>query len=155
MKTLSIHYLQHVPFEGLAAIQDWIQSRGHHVSSSLLYKKDHSFPDIQSIDWLLVMGGPMGVYEEENYPRLAEEKKYIKQAIQAGKTVIGICLGAQLIANVLGAKIYPNVEKEIGWYPITFTDQAAKDHLFTFFPRQMDVFHWHGDTFDLPMEPHS
>lgn len=150
MRSLSIHYLQHVPFEGLAAIQDWIQLRGHHATSTLLYEKDPIFPDIDRIDWLLVMGGPMGINEENVYPWLVEEKKYIKKAIQAGKTVIGICLGAQLIANVLGAKVYPNKEKEIGWYPITFTDEAKEDDLFSSFPKQMYVFHWHGDTFDLP-----
>lgn len=88
------------------------------------------------------MGGPMGVYEEEQYPWLTTEKKLIREAIAAGKPVLGICLGAQLIAAALGAKVYPNKEKEIGWYPVQFHPDLA--------PSPTTVFHWHGDTFDLP-----
>jgi GMP synthase-like glutamine amidotransferase len=102
------------------------------------------------IDWLVVMGGPMGVFDEAAYPWLAEEKSFIRNAIQNGKTVIGICLGSQLIAGVLGAGVYPNHQKEIGWYDVNLTESAIKHPLFNNFEDKFTVFHWHGDTFDIP-----
>jgi GMP synthase-like glutamine amidotransferase len=93
------------------------------------------------------MGGPMGVYDEDKYSWLNSEKEFIKNAIQSDKTVLGVCLGAQLIASSLGAKVYPNAQKEIGWFPIS---TATADHLLSENSDPFPVFHWHGDTFDLP-----
>jgi GMP synthase (glutamine-hydrolysing) len=146
---LNIHYFIHVPFEGIAYIKDWAEEKGHKLSATEFYK-DKNLPGIDDFDWLIIMGGPMSVNEEEKYPWLNDEKKIIKEAIEFGKVVIGICLGAQLIADVLGAKVYKNRYKEIGWYPIHLT-QAAKQHsLFSSLPSELVVFHWHGETFDLP-----
>jgi GMP synthase-like glutamine amidotransferase len=100
------------------------------------------------VDWLIVMGGSMNVYEYRNHPWLREEKRFIETAIGQGKHVLGICLGAQLIADVLGAKVYQNQEKEIGWFPITLRPEARS--FFADGPSPLEVFHWHGDTFDLP-----
>ena len=107
-------------------------------------------PAVELIDWLIVMGGPMGIAEEGDYPWLAEEKTFIKQAIDQGKRVLGICLGAQLIANVLGAAVYPNREKEIGRFPVYTTEDAEQSSIIDYLPRKLEVFHWHGNTFDIP-----
>ena len=151
MANLRIHYLQHVAFEGLGSIEEWALTNGHSLSVTRLYE-DPTYTDINEIDWLIVMGGPMGVYDEDKYEWLIEEKKYIQQAIKAGKTVLGICLGSQLIAEVLGAKVYPNKEKEIGWFDIHLTAAAANNELLFNAPQKIKVFHWHGDTFDLPKD---
>lgn len=151
MANLRIHYLQHVAFEGLGSIEEWALNNGHLLSVTKLYEAA-VYLDINEIDWLIVMGGPMGVYDEDKYGWLIEEKKYIQQAIAAGKTVLGICLGSQLIAEVLGAKVYPNNEKEIGWFDIHLTPTAVNNELFFDAPPTIKVFHWHGDTFDLPKD---
>ncbi len=146
-KLLRAHYLQHVPFEGLGSIETWLQDSGYQITCSQLY---HSvdFPRVEDIDLLVIMGGPMSVNDENVYPWLVEEKKFIKNIIEAGTSTLGICLGAQLIANSMGGKVFPNSVKEIGWFPI----QASKtegDGIFQF-PEEIDVFHWHGETFNLP-----
>ena len=149
MNKLSIHALTHVPFEGLGCIEQWIHSNNHLLTHTHLYE-DHHFPEVTEIDWLIIMGGPMGVYDDVEYPWLAEEKIFIRQAIDAGKTIIGICLGAQLIAEALGARVYPNDQKEIGWFDVKLSETAQKHPLFENFEKQFHVFHWHGDTFDIP-----
>lgn len=149
MKTLRIHYLQHVPFEDLGCIETWAVGEGHPLSSTRFFELD-LLPELSEFDWLIVMGGPMGVYDDDKYNWLSPEKEFIRNSIQAGKTVLGICLGAQLIASALGAKVYPNREKEIGWFPVS--PEPDVDSI-KFIGRAGDVvpvFHWHGDTFDLP-----
>jgi GMP synthase-like glutamine amidotransferase len=146
---MRIHYLQHVPFEGLGNIEEWIRARGYPVSVTRLYQGE-ALPNIADIDWLIVMGGPMGAYEEDIYPWITGEKNFISQSISAGKKVLGICLGAQLIASVLGARVFPNRYKEIGWYPLSLTADGAASGPFKGFPAEFMAFHWHGDTFDLP-----
>lgn len=148
MKTLRIHYLQHVPFEGPGCIADWASAKGHSLSATKFFE-NNQLPELSDFDWLIVMGGPMGVYDEEKYDWLNPEKEFIRQAIDAGKTVLGICLGSQFIASALGAKVYPNSEKEIGWFPIF---PAPEDQLLGESSDPFPVFHWHGDTFDLPSE---
>jgi GMP synthase-like glutamine amidotransferase len=144
---MNIHYFKHVPFEGLGSMYDWVKNPEHKVTGTKFYE-DHKLPFVDICDMLIVMGGPMGVYDERLYPWMKEEKKFIEKAIAKGKKVIGICLGAQMIADVLGAKVYKNTEKEIGWFPVTFKSQESK--LFSDFPASQTVMHWHGDTFDLP-----
>ncbi|WAL59900.1 type 1 glutamine amidotransferase [Thermocoleostomius sinensis] len=146
---MKIHYLQHVPFEGLASIESWAISQNHSLSATRFHSNE-PLPSVKDIDWLIVMGGPMNIYEDDKYPWLTEEKRFIEQAIKQNKTVIGICLGSQLIANVLGAKIYQAQHKEIGWFPIQMTDMAKDSAVFNSLPQRLTVFHWHGDTFDLP-----
>lgn len=109
-----------------------------------------SFPPVRSIAGLVVMGGPMGVYETDRYPFLKRELVYIRNVIDAKKPVLGICLGAQLIAHALGARVYPNRKKEIGWYRVRLTPEGKKDPLMKGSPSSPWVFQWHGDTFDLP-----
>jgi GMP synthase-like glutamine amidotransferase len=149
MKQLRIHYFQHVNFEGLGSIGPWIKKNGHQLSCTRFFM-DEPLPEVEDIDWLIVMGGPMGVHDEAIYPWLAYEKVFIKKAINSDKTVIGICLGAQLIANALGAKVYPNPYKEIGWFDVSMKGEGLESTLIKGLEEKMKVFHWHGDTFDLP-----
>lgn len=130
-------------------IEHWSASNGHILTSTQIYRND-IFPEMETIDWLVIMGGPMNVYQEDRHHWLAEEKNFIGKAIDARKIVVGICLGAQLIADVLGAPVYRNSHKEIGWFPVTFSAAARQHELFAFLTSRLTVFHWHGDTFDLP-----
>lgn len=145
--TCRIHYLQHVPFEGLGYIEVWALQRGYALSVTKLYEP-HVFPILEDFDMLVIMGGPMGTYEEDKYPWLEEEKSFVRKSINAGKPVIGVCLGSQIIANALGAEVYPNGEKEIGWMPVSMTNEAVA--FFDASSSKPVVFQWHGDTFDLP-----
>ncbi len=146
---MHIHYLQHVSFEGPSIIADYAESNGFTLTATRLFSSE-TFPDLNEIDLLVVMGGPMNIYEEEKYPWLPGEKKFIRDAIDAGKAVLGICLGAQLIADVLGARVFPGDVKEIGWFPITLTEDGRQADIFRFLPWKFKVFHWHGDTFSIP-----
>lgn len=142
------HYLQHVPFEGLGSIGDWLRERRATVSATRFFEHA-TLPAVSDIDLLVAMGGPMSVNDEREFPWLIAEKRFIRQAIEAGKPVVGICLGAQLIANAMGARVYPAKEKEIGWFPV-YRAKAAEDQACFAFPAETAAFHWHGETFDLP-----
>ncbi len=144
------HFFQHEHFEDPAAIRDWLEQNDFSITATKFYEK-YRKPVLDNVDWLIIMGGPMGVYDEAKYPWLKDEKKWIAEAIQKNKVVLGICLGAQLIASALDAKVYPNKLKEIGWFPVYKTEAAKKQPLFKDFPQEITVFHWHGDTFDLPV----
>ncbi len=144
---MHIHYLQHVEFEGPGYIEQWARDQGYHISGTRLY--DHQeLPELEEIDLLIVMGGPMGVYDDDQYPWLVSEKAYIKHAVESGKRVLGICLGAQLLAHVLGAKIEQAPHTEIGWFPVTL---ETKHPLLDKIPESFKAFHWHGDMFDIPV----
>jgi GMP synthase (glutamine-hydrolysing) len=149
LSMLKIHYFQHVSFEGLGSIATWAQGAGHQINVTRFYADEHP-PPVNLIDWLIIMGGPMNIAEEGRYPWLHEEKIFIKQAIDQGKRVLGICLGAQLIADVLGADIHPNPQREIGWFPVYPTAEAEQSSIIDYLPGELEVFHWHGDTFDIP-----
>lgn len=142
------HYLQHVPFEGLGSIELWLQDTGYEISNTQFFNSG-VLPDIEDIDLLVVMGGPMSVNDETGHPWLVEEKRFIKSTIEAGKSVLGICLGAQLIANSMGSNVFSNAEKEIGWFPVESVE-AQSSSIFRF-PEVTEVFHWHGETFSLPV----
>jgi GMP synthase-like glutamine amidotransferase len=141
------HYLQHVKFEGLGSIAPWLEAAGYEITNTRLFESA-KFPDLNKIDLLVVMGGPMSVNDEDDFPWLVSEKHFIREAINSGKPVLGICLGAQLIASVAGARVYRNALKEIGWFPIDGI--ASTDSSIFNFPPKVEVFHWHGETFDLP-----
>jgi len=146
---MNIHAFIHTPFEAPGYIEQWVKEKNHNFSTTRFYEQ-FTMPNINDVDWLIVMGGPMGVYDEDKYPWLKEEKSFIKQAVNSSKIILGICLGSQLIAEVLGAKVFPNKYKEIGWFNIRTTEAAIKNSIFNFFPDETIVFHWHGDTFNLP-----
>ena len=146
---MKAHCIMHVPYEGTGCIEKYLFNNGILLSFTRIYQKVE-FPAMDSIDFLIVMGGPMSVYEEDKFTWLKTEKKFIKDVIDAGKKVLGICLGSQLIAEVLGAKVYPNKVKEIGWFPIRKTQNGKNSRLLKGFEDTTLVFHWHGDTYNLP-----
>jgi len=145
-----LHWLGHVPFEDAANIGLWAEKRGHTVTSTKLYANE-PLPEINKIDALAVMGGPMNVYQYRQYPWLLKEKQFIEQAIRAEIPIIGVCLGAQLIADVLGAKVVQNSQIEIGWYPVRLTSKGEKTSLLNGVSSEFTAFHWHGDTFQIPL----
>jgi len=150
---LRIHHLQHVSFESLGTMASHLLHRGHQLSSTHLYI-GQPLPSIDEFDWLIVMGGPMGVYDEIEFQWLYEEKSFIRKTLKSGKVVLGVCLGAQLIADVLGAKVFKNEHREIGWFPIERKINANQSIVADVFPKTLDVFHWHGDTFEIPRGAH-
>jgi GMP synthase-like glutamine amidotransferase len=134
----------------MGTIVEWIEERKHSFSTTHLYK-NRKFSTMDDFDLLVIMGGPMNIYEYEKYPWLKEEKMFIKETISAGKAVLGICLGAQLIADVLKATVSKNKYKEIGWFPVfTIKPERSENALLKGIPEKFTAFHWHGDTFDLP-----
>ncbi|MDT0690980.1 type 1 glutamine amidotransferase [Salegentibacter sp. F188] len=148
-KFLKIHCFQHADFEDLGCIKDWCIQNGHRINYTRFFE-DENLPAPEDYDWLIIMGGPMSIFDDENYSWLKAEKAAIKEAIRQNKTVLGICLGSQLIADVLGARVYKNPEKEIGWFNISLTEEGKKEPVFSGMNEKMKVFHWHGDTFELP-----
>jgi GMP synthase-like glutamine amidotransferase len=144
-----IHSLEHVPFEGLAQIQTWADQKKHTVTSTRLYRQD-PLPPMDAFDRLIIMGGPMGANEDHRFSWMKGEKLFIEESIRREKPALGICLGAQLIASILGAKVYPNREKEIGWFPIELNPPGVRNTALNRLDQRSVVFHWHGDTFDIP-----
>jgi GMP synthase-like glutamine amidotransferase len=146
---MRIHTLQHVAFEGLGSIEPYLSEHGHDLGCTALYK-DEALPSPDDFDWLIVMGGPMSVHDTDRHPWLRNELALIRAAIDADKRVLGVCLGAQLIAKALGSEVMQNPHREIGWFPISRETEAERSPLAAVFPTTCDVFHWHGDTFALP-----
>jgi GMP synthase-like glutamine amidotransferase len=141
------HYLQHVPFEGLGSITKWLEAAGYEITNTRFFESAE-LPDLKMIDLLVVMGGPMSVNDGDEFPWLVPEKRFLREAIHSGKPVLGICLGAQLIASAMGAEVYKNTVKEIGWFPVQGVSSIGASSFS--FPPSTKVFHWHGETFDLP-----
>jgi len=145
---MKVHILQHVPFEDIGSMAGWLSGRQASLTRTRFFA-DPTLPPVDGLDLVIAMGGPMSVNDEDRYPWLAAEKRFLRAAIDQGVAVIGICLGAQLIASAREARIYPNPHKEIGWLPIQ--GREADPGCFPF-PAATEVFHWHGETFDLPAE---
>ncbi len=145
---VKVHALLHAPFEGIGCIEDWIKKNELRYTETRFWESA-SLPVLEHFDLLIIMGGPMSVNDEKKYNWLYPEKNFIEGAINHGKQILGICLGSQLIAKVLGSRVYPNKFKEIGWFPIRMNEKAESS-LLHFFPKEFIAFHWHGDTFDLP-----
>jgi GMP synthase-like glutamine amidotransferase len=144
---VTIAVLQHAALEGPGEIASWARRRGHSVDVFHLYR-DGTLPARDSFDLLVVMGGEMNIYQYRDWPWLSAESTFIKRALAAGKKVLGICLGAQLIADALGGRVVQNPEIELGWLPVTWTTEARAT--FPGLPAAATVLHWHGDTFGLP-----
>lgn len=141
------HCLQHVPFEGPGSIASWFESNGHELTSTRFFEST-ALPEPGSIDFLVVMGGPMSVNDRRRFPWLVAETHFVRGVVDSGKPVLGICLGAQIIASAMGASVFPNPVREIGWFPVRAV--APGDASTFVFPPSETVFHWHGETFDLP-----
>lgn len=146
---MKIHCIKHVEFEGPGAIADWARDKGHEMVFIKAYL-DQEFPDPETCGFVVVMGGPMNVYEDEKYPWLKAERKFLAGAVAAGARILGVCLGAQLLSVVLGGKVTRNAHPEIGFFPVQMTEAAAKCPLVRPMPEVLPALHWHGDTFSIP-----
>ncbi len=146
---MNVLIIQHADVEGPGVIENYLNRKK--IPYGVFHpEKKIRLPSIDDWSHIVILGGPMNVDEEDRYPFMRQEDLFIKESIQRGKRVLGICLGAQLIAKALGAKVYRAPVKEVGWYDVEVTGEGAKDALFSRFPRSFPVFQWHGDTFDLP-----
>jgi GMP synthase-like glutamine amidotransferase len=134
----------------MAVLNEWLAINKFEITYTRFFEET-TLPNPSDIDWLIIMGGPMSVNDEKEYPWLKNEKQFIIECIAQNKIVIGICLGSQLIAHSLGYKVYPNKHKEIGWFPI-YKNKDLPIEFFDGLPQELPVFHWHGETFDLPQE---
>jgi GMP synthase-like glutamine amidotransferase len=160
---MRFHCLQHVIFETPGLLTSWIRQRGHSLRMTYFFEESVQagdgdlrgdgdlpetsvLPSVEAFDVLVIMGGPMSVHDEAEFPWLRSEKALIAAAVEAGKKILGICLGAQLVAEVMGGRVYRNPVKEIGFWPVRWTEEAIR--LFSHLDEE--VFHWHGETFDLP-----
>lgn len=142
--------LRHVMFEDAGLIGPVLAARGIGLDYVEAPASDLTQLDVLAPDLLVILGGPIGVYEEEDYPWLKQETALIRARLDARKPTLGICLGAQLMARALGARVYPGPAKEIGWAPVTLTDEGRVSPLSHLEHENVFVLHWHGDTFDLP-----
>lgn len=143
---MNVHVLQHVAFEDIGSMKDWLDAKNADVTYTRFYESAE-LPLLDNLDLIIAMGGPMSVNDEEELPWLVAEKQFVREAIERGIPTIGICLGAQLMASAMGARVYPGKKKEIGWFPITAVANTSDAFRF---PQETTVFHWHGETFDLP-----
>lgn len=139
----------HVPFEGPAILADWILEKGHKLEYTRFYEGD-SPPEASVVDLLIIMGGPMNVFDFHIHPWMQEEIEWVRNFIESGKPALGICLGAQILATALGEEVYPGPEKEIGWHNLQFLPSLGEFRIFKDLPVARKVFHWHGDTFNIP-----
>jgi GMP synthase-like glutamine amidotransferase len=146
---MRIHCLQHLEFETLGNIPGWVQDRGHVLTKSLPYV-EAEFPHTDDFDLLLIMGGLMSVYQEDEHPWLRQEKEFVRSAIKAGKSVLGICFGAQMLSEVLGSSVRRNGFREIGWHTIGLAPVRDEEFFLQGLPSSFTAFQWHGDTYGLP-----
>jgi GMP synthase-like glutamine amidotransferase len=151
---VSVLIVKNVTAEGPGTIADHLRSAN--IPFTLIdLEQGQTLPDIQAYSHLVIMGGPMAVYEMDRTPYLRDEARLIERAIDVNKRVLGVCLGAQMLAHILGARVYPGRTKEIGWYDVTLTGEGMQDpcmsELAIAGKSIAQVFQWHGDTFNLPV----
>lgn len=146
---MKVHVLQHSSINTLGTIEEYAKTKNDRLESTRFYETI-SPPELESFDLLIIMGGSIGVYDYKDNPWLIYEKAFIKQAIEAGKPILGICLGAQLLADILGARVYENRHMEMGWFPVKAPGGENKPEFHEGLPDEITVFHWHSRTFDLP-----
>ena len=146
---MRVHWLQHADFEDLGCIAPWLAAKGYSVSGTRLYAGETP-PEPSAFDALVVMGGPMNIYDYAAHPWLRGEKAAIRAAVDTGKRVLGVCLGAQLLADVLGGPVTRNADSEIGWFALNLTKAGRASPFFADLPERFTGFHWHGDTYALP-----
>lgn len=144
-----IRTFEHEPFEGPANIEKWAAARGHQMMRTRVFDGD-AFPDNPDFDLLVVMGGPMSVHDEFEFPWMSAEKLCLKQAVARGRSVLGVCLGAQLLSEALGGQVGANPHREIGWHPVRLMPGAGAGPAFAGLPATFTAFHWHGETFSVP-----
>jgi GMP synthase (glutamine-hydrolysing) len=145
-----VRVLQHVAPEGPERIAEVLRARGFEIAVTRIDLGEPIPADVVGAAGLVVMGGPMGVYEAAEFPHLAVEQRLIERALAANVPILGVCLGSQLLAATLGARVYPGPAKEIGFFDVVVATGASKDPLFGAVPERFPALHWHGDVFDLP-----
>jgi GMP synthase (glutamine-hydrolysing) len=145
-----VSIIQHHPVEDLGIIAEILHQAGIAPQYIRSFEGQSVPKEIGDGAGLIIMGGPQSAYQQDRFPWLRDEMRLIEDALNRGRPILGICLGSQLLAAALGAKVYHGKQKEIGWHRITFTDFAGKDILFAGEPSSLTAFHWHGDVFDLP-----
>lgn len=153
---IKAHVLRHVDFEGLGNIGQYFKQNNIEYTETQLFNNE-PLPKIEGFDLLIIMGGPMGIFDDIDYPFLVEERKFISQVINQGIKVIGVCLGSQFLANSLGGKVFKGPFKEIGWFPVDYTQEfngwiRANSEYESFEMIKSHIFQWHGDTFSNPKE---
>lgn len=150
MRNAKLLIIQHVSFEKPGVIPDWARFNNIDYQVFHIYRNE-PLPSPDDFDYLVMMGGPMSVNDHIEYPWIEKEMTLIRQCLVSQVPVIGICLGSQMLAKALGANVYQSTQKEIGWYPVHFETQHLPAGM-KVQPISIDVFHWHGETFDLPDE---
>jgi len=150
---MRVHVIRHVPFEGPGLIAEWAARRKHRLTESIALTEE--FPRFDEVELVVVMGGPMAADDRDTSPWLAAERRYLTRAVSQGTSVLGVCLGAQILAEVAGGHIRRNDQPEIGWFPVHAPSAGASDPVFKAFPDGLVVGHWHSDTFDLPPGAHA
>lgn len=145
---MNILWFQHIEYEGLGQIESWAQERGHTLSRHAWFENPEP-PSLDGMDALILMGGPMSVHDTDAYPWLEAEKELLLDALDSRMPVLGICLGAQLIAEALGAMVIENPHRELGWFPVHRLPECESDPFFSVFPEIFPAFHWHGETFTM------
>lgn len=145
---MNLHVFQHIAMEGPGSVADWARDRGYAVSTTHFYRGDAAPSAPAEVDFLLIMGGPMNIYQDPDHPWLRAERAWIREYLKLGRPAVGICLGSQLLADALGGRVTQNPQVEIGWFPVAFSVEARGR--FPFLPEASEVLHWHGDTFELP-----
>ena len=144
------HCLQHLPDEGPGYAAEWLAAHGHSLTFTRLFEPAPVFPALTEFDGLLILGGAMSVYDEENFPWLRAEKAFLRETLRAGKITLAICLGAQLVAQALGGEVHRNPAPEIGYWTVRFSAKALTHPLLRGWPDKAAVLHWHFDTFTVP-----
>jgi GMP synthase-like glutamine amidotransferase len=144
--------LRHTPVEGLGLLANSLRDLGIHHRYLDVARGEPLPRDLRGVGGLIVLGGPMGAYESDKLPFLAAESGLVERAITAGRPVLGICLGAQLIAQVLGARVFPGERREVGWGPVMLTEEGRDDPVVGEQPPTTTVFHMHSDTYELPAD---
>ena len=146
---MRIHYFQHVEYNDRAFLPEWADAEGHELIRVMVPVADE-LPDADEIDALIIVGGPMSIWDERQHPWLVKEKQLLAELLRRDRPVLGICLGAQMMAEHLGSPVKPWNNLNIGWYPIEFSSKLNKTYLHNLFPDCCDSFFWHGDVFALP-----
>ncbi len=142
--------IKNIGIEGPGTLGLFLEGQGYKITTIDLEKGEKLPPSPDGYALALFMGGPMNVYEEDKYPFLKEELRFLDMCLKRGTKTIGLCLGGQMIARALGAKVKKNRAKEIGWFDLELTGQGVKEPLLIGLPKSFPVFQWHGDTFDIP-----
>ncbi|MGR3173575.1 MAG: type 1 glutamine amidotransferase [Candidatus Scalindua sp.] len=147
---MKVIIIKHIDIEGPGTIGDFLDCNDIPYREIDIFNGEPLPDSLSEISAVIVLGGPMNVYEEDKYPFLKQEDEFLKEVIEEGLPTLGFCLGAQLIAKAKGAIVRKAPQKEIGWFKISLNRNGSSDPLFQEFPREVDVFQWHGDTFDIP-----